>query len=61
VQITDGVTGSLVIHPTALSPSGLPSWDEELVILMADWYHDMSEDLLSQYLSVRLFRVRRRR
>ncbi|KAI0063945.1 hypothetical protein BV25DRAFT_1801547 [Artomyces pyxidatus] len=50
-QYTDGVTGALIVHPTAPAPSGLPQWDEEIVIHMADWYHNMSSDLLAEYLS----------
>ncbi|KAI0039225.1 multicopper oxidase [Auriscalpium vulgare] len=50
-QYTDGITGPLIVHPTAPSPPGLPQWDEELVVHMADWYHDLSADLLDAYLS----------
>ncbi|KAF8524707.1 multicopper oxidase 2A [Hysterangium stoloniferum] len=49
-QYTDGITGALIVHPST-TPSGFPSWDEELMVQMADWYHDMSEDLLAQYFS----------
>jgi FtsP/CotA-like multicopper oxidase with cupredoxin domain len=52
-QYTDGISSSLVVHPTAPPPPNLPKWDDELVVMMSDWYHDMSEDLLAQYLSVR--------
>ncbi|KAA1477561.1 multicopper oxidase 2A [Dentipellis sp. KUC8613] len=48
-QYTDGVSGALVVHPSAPSPSGLPEWDHDLVVQMSDWYHDQSEDLLEQY------------
>ncbi|KAF8589084.1 multicopper oxidase [Ramaria rubella] len=41
----------LVVHPTAPPPSSLPTWDDELVVQMADWYHDMSGGLLADYLS----------
>ncbi|KAF8572625.1 multicopper oxidase, partial [Ramaria rubella] len=50
-QYTDGITGALVVHPTAPPPSSLPTWDDELVVQMADWYHDMSGGLLADYLS----------
>ncbi|KAF8525922.1 multicopper oxidase 2A [Hysterangium stoloniferum] len=51
-QYTDGVSGALIVHPTLSPPPEFPSWDEEIVIQMADWYHRMSEDLLVDYLSV---------
>ncbi|THH20196.1 hypothetical protein EW146_g1116 [Bondarzewia mesenterica] len=47
------IIGALIVHPdNSSSPSStLPQWDEELVIQMADWYHDMSDVLLDQYFS----------
>lgn len=52
-QYTDGITGALIVHPTN-PPPDFPTWDEELVIQVSDWYHDMSESLLVDYFSVRL-------
>ncbi|KAF8589080.1 multicopper oxidase [Ramaria rubella] len=50
-QYTDGVSGALIVHPTVAHPLGLPTWDEELVVQMADWYHDVSGVLLKKYLA----------
>lgn len=50
-QYTDGITGALIVHPTSPPPSNLPTWDEELVVQINDWYHDQSSVLLAQYLS----------
>jgi FtsP/CotA-like multicopper oxidase with cupredoxin domain len=52
MQYTDGVTGALVVHPTR-NTLGVPSWDEDLVVQLADWYHTFSEDLLALYTRVR--------
>ena len=51
-QYTDGISGSLIVHPTAPSPSDFPAWDDELVVQMADWYHEMSGVLLAEYFAV---------
>jgi FtsP/CotA-like multicopper oxidase with cupredoxin domain len=37
-QYTDGVTGALVVHPTAANPATLPSYDDEIVIQVKDTY-----------------------
>jgi iron transport multicopper oxidase len=58
MQYTDGISGPLIVHPTAPSPPEFSTWDEEIVIQMADWYHEMSEVLLAQYFAVRLRAVR---
>ncbi|KAN0135814.1 multicopper oxidase 2A [Lactarius tabidus] len=50
-QYTDGITGALIVHPTAANPATLPSYDDEIVIQMADLYHNQSQDLLAEYLS----------
>ncbi|KIJ37532.1 multicopper oxidase [Sphaerobolus stellatus SS14] len=50
-QSTDGVSGALVVHPTLLPPLDFPTWDEDVVVQVADWYHDSSEDLLVDYFS----------
>ncbi|KAH9960009.1 multicopper oxidase 2A [Russula dissimulans] len=49
-QYTDGVTGALIVHPTQ-NPSTLPAYDSEIVIQMADLYHNFSQVLLAEYLS----------
>ncbi|KAH7921246.1 multi-copper oxidase [Leucogyrophana mollusca] len=48
-QYTDGIYGPLVIH----SPNEpiLGQYDREAVVVLSDWYHDMSSGLLTQYLS----------
>jgi hypothetical protein len=30
----------------------MPSWDEDLVVQLADWYHTFTEDLLALYMRV---------
>ncbi|KAH8994229.1 multicopper oxidase 2A [Lactarius akahatsu] len=50
-QYTDGITGALIVHPTAQNPTTLPAYDDEIVIQMADLYHDESQVLLADYLS----------
>ncbi|KAI9439400.1 multicopper oxidase 2A [Lactarius psammicola] len=50
-QYTDGITGALIVHPTAQNPTTLPSYDDEIVIQMADLYHGESQVLLADYLS----------
>ncbi|GJE96101.1 multicopper oxidase [Phanerochaete sordida] len=50
-QYTDGITGALIVHPTAPNPPGLPTWDEELVVQLTDVYHTFSTVLNEQYLS----------
>ncbi|KAI0033322.1 multicopper oxidase 3B [Vararia minispora EC-137] len=49
MQYTDGVTGAIVVHPTR-NVSGIPSWDEDLAVQLADWYHTFSEELLALYM-----------
>ncbi|KIJ37210.1 multicopper oxidase [Sphaerobolus stellatus SS14] len=51
MQYTDGVIGGIVVHPTARSPPGLPTWDEDVLVVMQDWYHQTAESLLVEYLS----------
>ncbi|KAF8557403.1 hypothetical protein OG21DRAFT_1505349 [Imleria badia] len=48
-QYTDGIYGPLVIHSPNEPIYG--SYDREAVVIMSDWYHDMSSGLLTQYLS----------
>jgi FtsP/CotA-like multicopper oxidase with cupredoxin domain len=35
-QYTDGITGALIVHPTAANPATLPSYDNEIVIQVKD-------------------------
>lgn len=51
-QYTDGITGALIVHPSAAPPPTFPTWDQELVVQMADLYHTFSSVLLDAYLSV---------
>ena len=53
-QYTDGVTGALIVYPTAAAtaPADFPTWDHELVVEMSDLYHTFSSELLADYLSV---------
>ncbi|EGN92690.1 multi-copper oxidase laccase-like protein [Serpula lacrymans var. lacrymans S7.3] len=48
-QYTDGIYGPFIIH----SPNEpiIDQYDREAVIVLSDWYHDMSSGLLTQYLS----------
>lgn len=57
-QYTDGVTGALVVHPASPPPEAFPTWDEELVVQLADLYHTFSSVLLASYLSVSLVPAR---
>ncbi|KAI0261865.1 multicopper oxidase 2A [Gloeopeniophorella convolvens] len=50
-QYTDGITGALIVHPTAKNPPTLPAYDGEIMVQMADLYHDPSQVLLVDYLS----------
>ncbi|KAI0696184.1 multicopper oxidase 2A [Cytidiella melzeri] len=50
-QYTDGMTGAFVVHPSDPAPKNFPTWDGELMVQMADLYHDFSQDLLDDYLS----------
>ncbi|EKM52908.1 uncharacterized protein PHACADRAFT_100639 [Phanerochaete carnosa HHB-10118-sp] len=49
-QYTDGIEGALIIHPTSY-PSNFPTWDEDLVVELADVYHTISSTIVSEYLS----------
>ncbi|EKM55004.1 uncharacterized protein PHACADRAFT_60261, partial [Phanerochaete carnosa HHB-10118-sp] len=48
---TDGVTGALIVHPSSPPPEAFPTWDDELVVQLADLYHTFSTVLLASYLS----------
>ncbi|KAH7883986.1 multi-copper oxidase laccase-like protein [Phlebopus sp. FC_14] len=48
-QYTDGIYGPLVIHSPDEPIYG--SYDREALVILSDWYHDMSSGLLTQYLS----------
>ncbi|VDB90104.1 unnamed protein product [Peniophora sp. CBMAI 1063] len=48
-QYSDGVVGALIVHPTQ-DVVGWPAWDEDLLVQMADWYHDFSTNLLELFM-----------
>ncbi|KAI0069818.1 Cupredoxin [Panus rudis PR-1116 ss-1] len=50
-QYTDGISGALIVYPTDPAPKGFPSWDQDLVVQVNDWYHTFSTELLAAYLS----------
>lgn len=52
MQYSDGIVGGIVVHPTAPPPPGLPLWDEDLLVILQDWYHVYTEALLVEYFSV---------
>jgi len=50
VQYTDGLVGPLIVHSPEESKIQ-ESYDYDQVILLQDWYHDASSDLLPGYLA----------
>ncbi|KAJ2552364.1 ferroxidase fet3 [Coemansia sp. RSA 1933] len=46
-QYVDGIRAPLVIH----DPDDPYDYDEEMVLTLADWYHDQASALLAQFLS----------
>ncbi|KAF9234957.1 multi-copper oxidase laccase-like protein [Melanogaster broomeanus] len=48
-QYTDGIYGPIVIHSPNEPIYG--TYDRDAVVILSDWYHDMSAGLLTQYLS----------
>ncbi|KAJ3484465.1 hypothetical protein NLI96_g5633 [Meripilus lineatus] len=50
-QYADGITGALIVHPSEPSPPDFPTWDQDLVVQMNDWYHTFSSQLSAAYLS----------
>ncbi|KAI6133420.1 multi-copper oxidase laccase-like protein [Pisolithus croceorrhizus] len=48
-QYTDGIYGPFIIHSPNEPIYG--TYDREVVIMLSDWYHQMSSGLLAQYLS----------
>ncbi|KAF9229757.1 multi-copper oxidase laccase-like protein [Gyrodon lividus] len=48
-QYTDGIYGPIVIHSPNEPIYG--SYDRDALVILSDWYHDMSAGLLTQYLS----------
>jgi hypothetical protein len=55
-QYTDGLTGGFVVHPSNAAgqqPKNFPTWDGEIMVQMADLYHNFSQVLGAAYLSVR--------
>ncbi|GJE96134.1 multicopper oxidase [Phanerochaete sordida] len=49
-QYTDGEAGALIVHPKAY-PAGFPTWDEDLVLQLADNYHELSAAIIPSYLN----------
>jgi len=52
LQYTDGVIGPLIVHPTAGNPPAIPAYDEEIIIQLSDWYHQLANTYLNTFLSV---------
>ncbi|EKM52861.1 uncharacterized protein PHACADRAFT_100787 [Phanerochaete carnosa HHB-10118-sp] len=48
-QYTDGIEGALIVHPRSY-PRKFPTWDEDLVVELADVYHTFSTTIASQIL-----------
>ncbi|KAJ2762530.1 ferroxidase fet3, partial [Coemansia nantahalensis] len=48
-QYVDGIRAPLILH----NPAEPHAYDEEIVLPLADWYHDQSADLLKEFLSWR--------
>ncbi|KIJ60113.1 multicopper oxidase [Hydnomerulius pinastri MD-312] len=48
-QYTDGIYGPIVIHSPDEPIYG--TYDRDALVILSDWYHDMSVGLLTQYLS----------
>ena len=58
VQRGDGMYGGLVVHkPAADTHTEMETYgyDNELLLLIGDWYHRSSEEVLAWYTSVRAF------
>jgi hypothetical protein len=54
-QYTDGLTGGFVVHPSNAAgqqPKNFPTWDGEIMVQMANLYHNFSQVLGAAYLSV---------
>jgi len=51
-QIADGLYGGLVIHSPAETENEKVNhgYDEELLLMIGDWFHHPAEDLLKKYL-----------
>jgi FtsP/CotA-like multicopper oxidase with cupredoxin domain len=49
-QYTDGIVGPLIVH-AAEEQQARESYDYDQVILLSDWYHDLSAALLPTYLA----------
>jgi FtsP/CotA-like multicopper oxidase with cupredoxin domain len=50
-QYIDGIVGPLVVHAPEERQLQQQMYDFDQVILIQDWYHDLSSSLLDQYLS----------
>ncbi|KAK0449587.1 Fet3 protein [Desarmillaria tabescens] len=44
----DGLRGPVVIHPS----QEVHSYDEEFIIILADWYHEQHSELLEQFINI---------
>lgn len=40
------------MHNTDPAPAGFPTWDEEVVLQLSDFYHRSSYDIVADYMSV---------
>jgi len=49
-QYTDGIVGPLIVHAPE-EQQARESYDYDQVILLSDWYHDLSAALLPTYLA----------
>jgi len=57
VQRGDGMYGGLVVHKPAISQSKAVeySYEQEILLLIGDWYHRSADEVLAWYTSVRGF------
>ena len=51
VQRGDGLYGGLVVHNPSELESAAFKYDEELLLLVGDWYHWQSVDVLAKFMS----------
>lgn len=50
LQAIDGVAGPLIIHSVEEDKEYKHLYDEELVLFVTDWYHDMAKSYIPEYL-----------
>ncbi|KAJ3034587.1 hypothetical protein HDV00_004859 [Rhizophlyctis rosea] len=48
-QYSDGIVGPLIIHSANDPLNG--SFDQDMIVMVSDWYHDFSQELLVKYLN----------